>query len=155
MRKGMKMYPAIEDHGIIGNLRTAALVSTDGTIDFFCPLRFDNSTLFASLLDDDSGGSCSIRPVATQYRRKQFYVPDTNVLITRFLTREGIAEITDFMPLSCDAEQTVIIRQVSVTRGRLQLGFQCRPHFNYASVPHQTFGSSTHVCFDAVVAGSL
>ena len=46
------IYPAIEEHGIIGDLRTAALVSTDGNIDFFCPLRFDNATLFASLLDD-------------------------------------------------------------------------------------------------------
>jgi hypothetical protein len=85
------MYPAIEEHGMIGNLRTAALVSTDGTINFFCPLRFDNPTLFASLLDDDNGGYCSIRPIATQYRRKEFYIPDTNVLITWFLAPEGIA----------------------------------------------------------------
>src|ERR1041385_649850 len=134
MREGIRMYPAIEEHGIIGNLRTAALVSTDGTIDFFCPLRFDNPTLFASLLDAHNGGYCSIHPVATQYRRKQFYIPDTNVLITRFLSPEGIAEIADFMPIAGNAEQTVIIRKVSVTRGKMQLSFQCRPRFAYASV---------------------
>jgi GH15 family glucan-1,4-alpha-glucosidase len=149
------MYPAIEDHGIIGNLRTAALVSTDGTIDFFCPLRFDNPTLFASLLDEDSGGSCSIRPATTQYRRKQFYIPDTNVLITRFLAPEGIAEITDFMPVTGNAEQSVVIRKVSVTRGRLQLRFQCQPRFNYASIQHRTSKSSMHICFDADEAGIL
>ena len=82
------MYPPIEDHGIIGNLRTAALVSLDGTIDFFCPVRFDNPSLFASLLDDEHGGFCSIRPESNHYRRKQLYLPDTNVLMTRFLAPE-------------------------------------------------------------------
>jgi GH15 family glucan-1,4-alpha-glucosidase len=149
------MYPAIEDHGIIGNLRTAALVSTDGTIDFFCPLRFDHATLFASLLDEDSGGSCSIRPAATQYRRKQFYIPDTNVLITRFLAQEGIAEITDFMPIASNAEQTVIIRKASVTRGHMRLHFQCQPRFDYASVQHTTSASSKQIRFDADEAGTL
>jgi GH15 family glucan-1,4-alpha-glucosidase len=151
----MMMYPAIEDHGIIGNLRTAALVSTDGTIDFFCPLRFDNPTLFASLLDEDSGGSCIVRPAGSRYRRKQFYIPDTNVLITRFLAPEGIAEIADFMPLSGNAEQSMIIRQVSVTRGRLQLRFHCQPRFRYASVQHRTSKSSNQICFDASEAGAL
>jgi GH15 family glucan-1,4-alpha-glucosidase len=143
------MYPAIEEHGIIGNLRTAALVSTDGTIDFFCPLRVDNPTLFASLLDDHNGGYCSIHPVATQYRRKQFYIPDTNVLITRFLSPEGIAEITDFMPLHGDAGQSVIIRQVSMTRGKLGLRFQCQPRFKYAAVQHETFESENGVRLDS------
>jgi GH15 family glucan-1,4-alpha-glucosidase len=151
----MMMYPAIEDHGIIGNLRTAALVSTDGTIDFFCPLRFDNPTLFASLLDEDSGGSCSIGPLTARYRRKQFYIPDTNVLITRFLAPEGIAEITDFMPLSGSAEESVIVRQVSVTRGRLELHLQCQPRFNYASNQHRASASSTAVSFNAADAGVL
>jgi GH15 family glucan-1,4-alpha-glucosidase len=154
MRAGIMMYPAIEDHGIIGNLRTAALVSTDGTVDFFCPLRFDNPTLFASLLDEASGGSCSIRPAATQYRRKQFYIPDTNVLITRFLAPEGIAEITDFMPIAGNAEQTLLIREVSVTRGNMQLRFQCQPRFDYASVQHRTSASSKQICF-AAEAGTL
>jgi len=149
------MYPAIEDHGIIGNLRTAALVSTDGTIDFFCPLRFDHATLFASLLDEASGGSCLMRPVATSYRRKQFYIPDTNVLITRFLAPEGIAEITDFMPIAGNAEQTVIIRRVSVTRGQMQLRLHCQPRFDYASVQHRTSASSKQVCFDGGDAGTL
>jgi GH15 family glucan-1,4-alpha-glucosidase len=127
------MYPAIEDHGIIGNLRTAALVSLDGTIDFFCPARFDNPTLFASLLDAAHGGFCSIRPISTSYRRKQLYLPDTNVLLTRFLSPAGVAEVIDFMPLGGDAECSTIIRQVNITRGEMELRFECSPAFHYAS----------------------
>lgn len=143
------MYPAIEDHGIIGNLRTAALVSTDGTIDFFCPLRFDHPTLFASLLDDRRGGDCSIRPVAGEYRRKQMYLPDTNVLVTRLLTAGGIAEITDFMPLGGDPDQSVVVRRVMVTRGRVGLRFECRPAFHYASARHTTVRAADGIRFES------
>jgi GH15 family glucan-1,4-alpha-glucosidase len=127
------LYPPIEDHGIIGNLRTAALVSIDGTIDFFCPLRFDGPTLFASLLDAQNGGHCSLRPKTNDYVRKQLYLPDTNVLVTRFLAREGVAEIVDFMPLGGDLQQSTIIRRVRITRGELPLQLECQPAFNYAT----------------------
>jgi GH15 family glucan-1,4-alpha-glucosidase len=130
------MYPAIEDHGIIGNLRTAALVSTDGSIDFFCPFRFDNPTLFASLWDDERGGFCSIRPIAKHYRRKQLYLSETDVLTTRFLAQDGIAEITDFMPVDGDQARSVILRRVGATRGRVALRFECVPAFNYAAEGH-------------------
>jgi len=137
------MYPPIEDHGIIGNLRTAALVSLDGTIDFFCPVRFDNPSLFASLLDDEHGGFCSIRPESNHYRRKQLYLPDTNILMTRFLAPEGIAEIIDFIPLGGDPEQSTIIRQVSVTRGEMALRFECQPTFDYASECHHEISNAS------------
>jgi GH15 family glucan-1,4-alpha-glucosidase len=149
------MYPAIEDHGIIGNLRTAALVSTDGTIDFFCPLRFDSPTLFASLLDDHKGGYCSIRPVTGDYRRKQLYLPDTNVLITRFLTPDGIAEIADFMPLGSNPEESVIVRRVTVTRGQVGLQFECVPAFDYASKGHSAARTTDGVVFRGKGCGVL
>jgi GH15 family glucan-1,4-alpha-glucosidase len=141
------MYPAIEDHGVIGNLRTAALVSTDGVIDFFCPLRFDNPTVFASLLDAGRGGFCSIRPVATDYRRKQVYVPDTNVLTTYFLTPDGIAEVVDFMPLGGHPDQSVIVRRATVTRGQVTLRFECAPSFNYASEDHEIVATADGILF--------
>jgi GH15 family glucan-1,4-alpha-glucosidase len=149
------MYPAIEDHGMIGNLRTAALVSNDGVIDFFCPLRFDAPTLFASLLDDDKGGYCSIRPVASSYQRKQFYLPETNVLNTRFLAPDGIAEITDFMPLGGSLEESVIIRRVAVTRGQVKMRFECVPAFNYASDSHEAAAIENGVVFQAKESGAL
>jgi GH15 family glucan-1,4-alpha-glucosidase len=127
------MYPPIEDHGIIGNLRTAALVSVDGTIDFFCPLRFDGPTLFASLLDADRGGYCTLSPEVRSYKHKQLYWPDTNILMTRYLAPEGVVEIIDFMPLGGDMAQSTIIRRVTVTRGEVAIRFGCKPAFNYAS----------------------
>ena len=149
------MYPAIEDHGIIGNLRTAALVSNDGTIDFFCPLRFDAPTLFASLLDDDRGGYCSIRPVTSHYRRKQLYLPDTNVLTTRFLTADGIAEVTDFMPLGGNLDESVIVRRVSVTRGQVAMRFECAPGFDYATNAYEAGATTNGVVFWTKESGAL
>ena len=89
-------YLPIEEHGVIGDLRTTALVGTDGTIDWYCPSRFDAPSLFASLLDADRGGSFSLR-ARTATRPKQLYLPDTNILLTRFLGREAVGEVIDFM----------------------------------------------------------
>src|SRR5579872_3687523 len=98
-------YQAIEDYGIIGNMRTAALVSAGGSIDWFCFPRFDSPSIFGAILDDERGGRFSISVLCDrQPARKQLYWPDTNILITRFLTADGIAEIQDFMPVGLPAE---------------------------------------------------
>src|SRR5712692_7771172 len=88
-------YPAIEDHAVIGDLHTVALVATDGTIDWCCLPRFDSPAVFASLLDADRGGSLAVRCEAV--RTKQMYKPDTNVLVTRFLGADSVGEVVDFM----------------------------------------------------------
>ena len=88
-------YPAIEDHAVIGDLHTVALVATDGTIDWCCMPRFDSPALFASLLDADRGGSFAIRTEAV--RTRQLYMPDSNVLVTRFLGTDSVGEVVDFM----------------------------------------------------------
>lgn len=93
-------YEPIQDYGIIGDLRTAALVSRKGSIDWLCMPRFDSPSIFAALLDDDKGGRFRISTEADGVTDKQFYWPDTNVLITRHLTPDGVGEITDFMPVS-------------------------------------------------------
>jgi len=95
----MDRYPSISDHGLIGDLQTAALVSTEGTIDFFCCPRFDSPTVFASLLDAEKGGYFRITPVADSYVTKQLYLPNTAMLITRFMTPDGVGEVVDFMPV--------------------------------------------------------
>ena len=92
-------YLPIEDHGVIGNLHTVALVGNEGTIDWFCPERFDAPSMFGSILDADSGGSFSLQPVGEPFTTKQLYLPGTAVLVTRFFTEGGVGEITDFMPL--------------------------------------------------------
>ena len=94
-------YLPIEDHGIMGDLHTAALVATDGTIDWLCLPAFDSPSVFASILDDQRGGNFSLRP-AEYTRSQQLYLPGTNVLLTRFISPDGVAEVMDFMPIEDD-----------------------------------------------------
>ncbi len=134
-------YQPIENYGIVGDLHTVALVGKDGSIDWFCFPHFDSPSVFAALLDDTKGGRFSIAPTHVGARRKQFYWPETNVLITRFLTPEGVGQITDFMPLglrSTDPRWHQLIRRVQVVRGSMEFRMECRPAFNYARDPHET-----------------
>src|SRR5579871_856136 len=134
------VYHPIEDHGVIGNLHTAALIAKDGSIDWFCYPRFDSPSVFASILDAGKGGCFRIHPLAGEVTYKQFYWPDTNVLVTRYLSSEGVGEIVDFMPIvhpeagqpSCDG----LIRRVKVVRGVMRFRIECRPAFNYARDRH-------------------
>jgi GH15 family glucan-1,4-alpha-glucosidase len=130
-------YLPIEDHGIIGDLYTAALVGTDGTIDWLCLPDFDSPSVFCSILDDEKGGYFKIRPVQ-DFHSYQIYLPETNVLLTRFLSREGVAEILDFMPIE-DASETRhdLVRDVRVIRGRMTVEVDCRPAFDYARREHE------------------
>jgi GH15 family glucan-1,4-alpha-glucosidase len=129
-------YLPIEDHGIIGDLHTAALVGTDGTIDWLCLPRFDAPSVFASILDDERGGHFRLRPVEYVHSH-QLYLPDTNVLLTRFLSPEGVAELLDFMPLEDHREtRHDLVRDVRVIRGRMTIEVDCRPAFDYARQEH-------------------
>ena len=95
----MSTYPPIADHGLIGDLQTAALVATNGTVDWFCCPRFDSPSIFASLLDHEKGGRFTLHPLDTECVSKQMYLPDTAVLVTRFLSEKGVVEVIDFMPI--------------------------------------------------------
>ncbi len=131
-------YLPIEDHGIVGDLHTAALVGRDGTIDWLCLPAFDSPSVFCSILDDEKGGHFSLRPV--EYARsQQLYLPDTNVLLTRFLSPEGMAEIIDFMPiLTVPGARHRLVRNVRLVRGRMNFDVECRPAFDYARTDHFT-----------------
>jgi GH15 family glucan-1,4-alpha-glucosidase len=131
-------YQPIEDYGVIGNMRTAALVSKHGSIDWLCFPRFDSPSLFAAILDDVKGGRFCISPATEQVTYKQFYWPDTNVLVTRFLSADGVGEIQDFMPAGIvDAPEwhNQIVRRVKVSRGTVDLELLCEPAFDYARAP--------------------
>eukprot|EP01116_Phalansterium_solitarium_P017090 TRINITY_DN4128_c0_g1_i3.p2 TRINITY_DN4128_c0_g1~~TRINITY_DN4128_c0_g1_i3.p2 ORF type:complete len:108 (-),score=22.44 TRINITY_DN4128_c0_g1_i3:72-395(-) len=95
-------YPYIENHGVVGNMKTLALVCLDGSIDWFCYPHFDSPSVFCSLLDSNIGGSFRILPACDTKRPenvKQFYLPDTNLLVTRFYTEEGsVAEVVSRTP---------------------------------------------------------
>ena len=124
-------YPPIENYGVIGDLRTVALVGMNGSIDFFCFPEFDSATIFAALLDADKGGRFSIAPNLREARHKQLYLPDTNVLLTRFLSADGVAEITDFMPVASQGPTGRLIRVVKAVRGSIEFALHCEPRFNY------------------------
>lgn len=136
----MRRYPPIADHGMVGDLQTAALVSSDGVVDWFCAPRFDSPSLFASLLDHDRGGHFAITVEGPDVTTRQLYLADTAVLITRFLTPHGVGEVVDFMPL--DRPETAtdrhrLIRVMRVTRGRIRFALTCSPRFDYARAVHR------------------
>ena len=130
-------YLPIESHGVIGDLCTVALVGTDGTIDFMCAPRFDSPTVFGSLLDDERGGSFCIEPLLGDAKPKQIYLPDTNVLLTRFLSASGVAEISDFMPIEKSQATHQIVRRVKAVRGEIGFRMRCAPRFDYGRVGHR------------------
>lgn len=146
-------YQPIEDYGIIGDLHTVALVGKNGSIDWCCIPRFDSPSIFGAILDAQKGGFFCISPhfeQTTSVGRRQLYLPETNILITRFLTVDGVAEIIDFMPIKATdsaAHQHHIIRAVNVVRGSLPLEMICRPAFNYARDTHTTTLSNQGAVF--------
>ncbi|MFJ3794015.1 glycoside hydrolase family 15 protein [Kitasatospora sp. NPDC090091] len=131
-------YTPISEHGLIGDLRTAALVTTDGTIDWYCCPRFDAPSVFASILDADRGGSFELA-ADVPTRTRQFYFPDTNVLITRFFAADGVAEIQDFMPVADEPREEDrhrMIRRLICVRGTLPFRAAVAPRFGYGAERH-------------------
>ncbi len=124
---------SIGDRGIIGDLRTCALVALDGTIDYFCWPELDSPSVFSALLDTDQAGLFSLSPDWPNARRQQLYLPDSNILQTRWLDNAGLAEVTDFMPI-CDADDRLprIIRRLEVLHGEATFALRCAPVQDYA-----------------------
>ena len=135
----MHDFTPIADHGLIGDLQTAALVATDGTIDWFCVPRFDSPSVFASLLDRQRGGFLRTRPDTDGYVTKQLYLPGTAILITRFLTPDGVGEVVDFMPVleGPATDRHRLVRLVRVVRGQMRFLFECQPRFDYGRAAHK------------------
>jgi GH15 family glucan-1,4-alpha-glucosidase len=134
-------YQPIENYGIIGNMRTVALVGMNGSIDWYCYPHFDSASVFGAILDDKKGGRFQIFAGVDGVRHKQFYWPSTNVLVTRFLLADGIAELEDFMPVglpSDSPEYRHIYRRIRCVRGSVRISVACRPAFDYGRQPHDT-----------------
>jgi GH15 family glucan-1,4-alpha-glucosidase len=146
----MSNYPLIADHGLIGNLQTAALVATDGTIDWFCAPRFDSPSIFGSLLDHDQGGHFRVQPTVDVFNRQQLYYPDTAILVTRFLTEAGVGEVIDFMPIASTAvpaDRHQLLRMLRCVRGEMTFALDIAPRFDYGREPHETHVSEEGVVF--------
>jgi GH15 family glucan-1,4-alpha-glucosidase len=142
-------YQPIENYGIIGNLKTVALVSLTGSIDFMCFPDIDSPTVFASLLDSKKGGYFAVEPQLTDSTSKQLYIPGTAVLLTRFFSDDGIAELTDYMPLDDEDGYTTnaIVRNLKAVRGDIVFRVQCVPRFAYATASHSAEMNDNEIIF--------
>ncbi|MEV6833797.1 glycoside hydrolase family 15 protein [Streptomyces sp. NPDC051133] len=146
----MNRYPPIAEHGMVGDLQTAALVSSGGIIDWWCTPRFDSPSVFASLLDSERGGHCRLAaeyPDGNGIPVRQLYLSDTAVLVTRFMTPDGVGEVADFMvPLDSSAPQDrhTLVRVARVVRGSLPFALTCRPRFDYGRAPHTLTQEDEH-----------
>jgi GH15 family glucan-1,4-alpha-glucosidase len=140
-------YKSIDSYGVIGDLHTAALVGNDGSIDWCCLPNFDSPSMFAAILDEKIGGYFKVFSNHDS-RRKQMYWPDTNVLVTRFMSPEGVGEVVDFMPLGKTGRAwRRIVRMVRCVRGSVDFRMECAPAFDYARAKHETGGSDKRVLF--------
>ena len=139
-------YLPIAEHGVVGDLRTVALVGTDGTIDWYCCPRFDSPSVFGAILDRNRGGRYRIAPTLGIGTVKQLYFPDTNVLITRFLTPVGVGELQDFMPVGTRQR---LIRRVLCVRGEMSFRVEVDPRFDYGREAHESVVQEHGVLFRA------
>ena len=133
-------YQPIENYGIIGDLHTTALVGMDGSIDWLCLPHHDSPSVFAAILDSEKGGRFKVSPVGGEATTKQLYWPDTNVLVTRFFTPDGVGEVTDYMPIGASDSgrgRHRIVRRVEVVRGTMTFRMECSPAFDYAREGHE------------------
>src|SRR5215469_5869268 len=130
-------YKPIQDYGIIGDLHTVALVGKDGSIDLMCFPEFDSPSIFAALLDYKRGGRFAITPMLPDAQQKQLYLPDSNILLSRFLSSEGVAEISDFMPITPLGHAHDLVRRAKTVRGEVRFRMICEPRFDYGRATHR------------------
>jgi hypothetical protein len=133
-------YLPIEEHGIVGDLRTVALIGTDGTVDWYCPARFDAPSLFRALLDKNKGGYFSLTARTSYAKPKQLYLPDTNILLTRFQGKDAVGEVIDFMvpeTRPTGRARDLLVRRARAVRGRATFELACHPAFDYGRLRHE------------------
>ncbi len=132
-------YQPIENYGVVGDLETVALVGMNGSIDFLCFPRFDSPSVFAALLDRRRGGSFELAPLlgSVPVKHKQLYLPDSNVLLSRFLAEDAVAEVSDFMPVEESGGAHCLVRRAKAVRGTLRFRMLCAPRFDYARAAHR------------------
>ncbi len=145
----MPEFPPIENHAMVGDLHTIALVALDGTVDFMCFPRFDSPSIFASLLDPEKGGHFKLQPELDGATRKQLYLPDSNILLTRFLAHAGVAEVSDFMPVGGAGHAHNLVRRIKAVRGEVSCRVECAPRFDYGRAEHTCERDSDGVTFSS------
>ena len=148
-KSSKEKYQPIENYGIIGDLRTVALVGLNGSIDFMCFPDFDSPTVFGAMLDYKKGGKFEAETLQENVKNKQMYIPSTNVLLTRYLFDQGIGEIIDFMPISERFKKNILIRRFSSIKGEIPFRIRCAPRFNYGESKHKTYLKDNEIFFES------
>ncbi|HXQ99060.1 MAG TPA: glycoside hydrolase family 15 protein [Pseudomonas sp.] len=140
----------IENHGIIGDMRSAALVADTGSIDFCCWPEFDSPSIFSALLDTPDAGIFQLSPILPDARRQQLYLPQTNVLMTRWIARDAVVEVTDLMPIAENAEDLPrLVRRIHVRHGTTRVRMLCRVRHDYSRAQTTARADGEDVCFEA------
>ncbi|MGW1895675.1 glycoside hydrolase family 15 protein [Streptomyces sp. NPDC002004] len=150
----MDRYPPIADHGLVGDLQTAALVSSQGVVDWFAAPRFDSPSIFAALLDHERGGHFTLAPDGGHEEGawRQLYYPDTAVLVTRFMSPDGVGEVIDCMIPNASrqaSDRHTLIRGIRTVRGTVRFTLECRPRFDYGRARHTLDLGSQDAAFHA------
>jgi GH15 family glucan-1,4-alpha-glucosidase len=140
-------YQPIANYGVIGDLNTTALVGMDGSIDFMCFPNFDSPSIFAALLDYKRGGRFRLAPILDCASKRQLYLPDSNILLTRFLSDEGVAEVSDFMSISSERNPHDLVRRAKTVRGDVRFRMVCDPRFDYGRAEHRVEKKKHEVIF--------
>lgn len=150
VKRSDESQSAIEAHGIIGDMRTAALINDKGSVDFFCWPEFDSPSIFCSLLDSPRAGIFQLAPQLPDARREQMYLPDSNVLLTRWLAQEAVVEVTDLLPVSDhEHELPLLMRRVRVISGSATFELRCAVRHDYARAGTHAIEDGADVCFQA------
>ncbi|MGF0241078.1 glycoside hydrolase family 15 protein [Rhodococcus sp. IEGM1300] len=140
----------IDAHGIIGDMRSAALVNDKGSVDFFCWPEFDSPSIFCSLLDTPDAGIFQLSPDLPDARREQIYLPDTNVLQTRWLSERAVVEITDLLPVADNVDDLpLLMRRVRVVSGQATFHMRCAVRHDYARAKTCARMDEQDVAFEA------
>jgi GH15 family glucan-1,4-alpha-glucosidase len=155
MTPSSQPYQPIENYGIIGDLYTTALVGMDDSIDFLAFPYFDSPTIFAALLDQQRGGRFQIAPVLDGPRHQQLYLPDSNILLTRFMSAEGVAELSDFMPVEAVGAAHNLVRRVKTVRGEVHFRMVCAPRFDYGRAHQRVEHGAGEIRFISEGPGGL
>lgn len=151
----MTQYRRIEEHAVIGDLDTVALVALDGTISFLCAPSFDSPSIFASLLDPDRGGRFELAAAFDEPTYKQLYLPDTNVLLTRFLDDKGVAEVSDFMPVADAHLPQNIVRRAKAVQADVPFVMRCAPRFDYGRATHSIERTSDGIVISPTTGAAM
>ena len=146
----------IDAHGIIGDMRSAALVNDKGSVDFFCWPEFDSPSIFCSLLDTPEAGIFQLSPDLPDARREQIYLPDTNVLQTRWLSDRAVVEVTDLLPVGdTEDDLPLLMRRIRVVSGRATFHMRCAVRHDYARASTRASMDKDDVIFEAADQPSL